>query len=90
MRKIAFVLLILVGVFGCSENNDAQQVCTNKLWSLDRTCSPPNSTNCVYFATFGETQQDAGTIQIEQVTYDYYLEKGNTSNGSICWDGPQN
>lgn len=88
MKKI----VLFVGLFlivACSESNEAQQICTNRLWNLSKTCQPGNATDCVYFATFGATAQAAGTIQISAETFEFYSALGNTSDGSICWDGPQ-
>lgn len=88
MKKL--LLLSLLVLAACSDNEDEEeQVCENRLWELAKVCDPPLSANCVYFATFGETEAASGTIQVTVETYDYYVSRGNVNDGSLCWEGPQ-
>ena len=88
MKKfILFALLILFSACNDDDNN-GEIVCDVKLWQLSKNCNPADSElNCVYTATFGETAATAGSITINQSTYDFYATKGITTDGSICWEG---
>lgn len=81
MKRIAAALL-LTFLFSCNDDNEGEQVCTNKLWNL-------SANSGLYFATYGPTQNDVGTIEVTESTYNHYLEQGNVTDGSICWEGTQ-
>ncbi len=86
MKKLA--LLFGLTILGCSDDNEREEICENRLWGLTENCGPdPNV--CVYFATFGESEESAGTVEVDQSTYNHYLALGNTTDGSLCWQGTQ-
>ncbi|RZJ73337.1 hypothetical protein [Flavobacterium sp.] len=81
MKKI-LALSLLAFLFACDNDNEGEQVCTNKLWNLTQ-----NSGSGSYFATYGPTQNQVGTIEVNAATYDYYIDQGNVTDGSVCWEG---
>jgi|GEM_PF-2894050 len=91
MRKF-LVLLSIFAVIACEDEKEGEQVCTNKLWNLTETCSNNPNTGeetCNWLATYGQTQASANTVTVDQSTYDHYVELGNVTDGSICWEGTQ-
>lgn len=85
MKKL--LLLASFAVFGCSsDDNNELADCENKLWAMVENCAQ-GQTNCSYIATYGTTAESAGSIITNQSTYLYYTNRGNTSDGSQCWDG---
>ncbi|HEX8563767.1 MAG TPA: hypothetical protein VF676_12385 [Flavobacterium sp.] len=92
MKK--YLLYAAVALAAACDNNDEdrQQECTNRLWELTSTCStvePGQPENCVYFATYGESEQSAGTVEVDASTFDHYTALGNPNDGSLCWEGTQ-
>ncbi len=89
MKKLLlFTMMVLV--FACdNDDNEEQQPCTNKLWELVATGDCQQGTECSYLATYGETEANAGTVIVDQDTYDHYAALGNVSDGSLCWEGTQ-
>lgn len=85
MKKLLF-FGIASTLLGCTSDTSENEVCTNKVWAMVQNCNPEN-TSCNYMATYGETQATAGSIQVNLATYNFYSAQGNTSNGSICWNG---
>jgi len=81
MKRIA-AILFMTFLFACNDDNEGDQVCTNKLWNL-------STTGGLYFATYGPTQNDVGTIEVNEATYNHYIEMGNVTDGSICWEGTE-
>jgi len=69
-------------LFSCGDDNEGEQVCTNKLWNL-------SASGGLFFATYGQSQNETGTIQVSESTYNHYIELGNVTDGSICWEGTQ-
>lgn len=91
MKKI-IVLSCIALLFGCDNDKEGEQVCTNKLWNLSETCSNDPNTGelvCNWLATYGQTQASAHTVTVNEATYDHYIALGNVTNGSICWEGTQ-
>ncbi len=86
MKKLLLAGIVIVMAACNSDDSDQLTECTNTLWGIVENCSPDN-TNCTYIATYGETQETAGSIITNQATYEYYTSLGNTFDGSICWDG---
>lgn len=89
MKKIIALSCIAL-LFGCDNDKEGEQVCTNKLWGLTENCDdtqePPV---CIRLATYGQTQASATTISVNEATYDHYIALGNVTNGTICWEGTQ-
>lgn len=79
MKKILSIIAIAL-VFACQSNDDKEEGCENRLWNLVQ-----NGEN--YLATYGPTEASAGTISVNQQTYDYYTGLGNVTDGSLCWEG---
>jgi hypothetical protein len=79
MKKI-LLLGIFTAFFSCSSDDEGKEDCKYKLWNLTET-----------LATYGETAESAGTVVINQETYDFYMEQvdnnSTVTNGTICWEG---
>lgn len=85
MKNVLYMALALT-VMACNSDDEDREVCVNRVWSIDENC-PEGDTECVYIATFGETAATAGSVITNEATYDYYTALGNTTDGSVCWEG---
>lgn len=82
MKKL-LALVAFIALFACENNNDDEDTCENKVWNM--------STNGgSYFASYGPTSATAGTVVVNEATYDFYTAQGNVTDGSICWEGTKN
>ena len=89
MKKIAAIVVLFLSL-ACDDENVSEQDCDSRLWQLSMFCdTTQNPQVCVYVATFGETEATSGNAQVSEATYNFYVEKGNTNDGSICWEGTQ-
>lgn len=86
MKKIMIAGLVMIMTACNSDDGEPLTECPNTVWGMVENCSPDN-TSCTYIATYGESEETAGSIITNQATYDFYTALGNTSDGSICWDG---
>ncbi len=86
MKKLV-LLTSLFAIFSCnSDDGNPLTECENKLWAMVENC-PEGTGECSYIATYGATQATAGSIVTNESTYQYYTSRGNTNDGSQCWDG---
>jgi len=88
MKKLLYPMGFFA-IMACSDDDEQPQTCDNKLWNLSELCNPGSTENCTYLATYGESEATAGTVEVDQSTYNYYTALGNTDDGSLCWEGTQ-
>ena len=89
MKKILF-LAAIIGMTACNDEETTQQEdCEVHLWSLTKNCDVININDCIYVATFGETEAELGSTVVDESTYDHYMALGNPNDGSLCWEGTQ-
>ena len=82
MKKL-FALLAFTMLFACESNDDDANKCDNKVWNM-------SSNGGSYFASYGPTPDTAGTVVVNQATYEFYTAQGNVTDGSQCWEGTKN
>lgn len=82
--KKSLLLLVVILAFSCSSNTDDknEEVCENKVWNMLQVGTE-------YFATYGPTEAESTSIEVNEETYDHYVALGNVTDGSICWDGTE-
>ncbi|HEU0137655.1 MAG TPA: hypothetical protein VFQ50_10220 [Flavobacterium sp.] len=85
MKKL-LLLGIAAAIFSCNSDDEDREECTNRVWGMVENCNE-DETECSYVATFGETQGGSGSIITNLATYEYYTGRGNTTDGSVCWEG---
>ena len=80
MKKILLFCAATIA-FSCSTSDDDEKnTCENKVWNITQNGD-------TYLATYGTTQASAGTITVNETTYEYYTALGNVNDGSLCWQG---
>lgn len=85
MKKLILIGLAIAAT-ACNSDDQDREECTTRVWGMTENCST-DGTDCVYVATYGETEEGAGSLITTQSTYNYYTALGNTNNGTVCWDG---
>jgi len=85
--KIRLLLITLTAITflaaSCSNDDDFDSSCKNKVWLLVKLCSP----ECTYFIEYGPDKSNTTSIKVNKVTFDYYSGIFNDGDDSDCWEG---
>ena len=86
MKKLLFILFTAI-IFSCSSDDDTVDPnanCDVKVWSLQ-------SGDEKYSLSYGPTQNDTQSVDVNKATYDFYYELAHSDNKSegnhVCWEG---
>ena len=78
-------MLALVFISCSTEEDDQDELanCTYEVYNLTGNCTP----DCRYTITYGKSEDDLTTIEVDQKTYDYYMEVFADDEELDCWEG---